>query len=147
VAAQIYALRKRNKWSQKALAKKAKMSQARISVMENPNHRKLNIGTLHRIAAVFDVALIVRFISFGELLDWTVSNSEEILAPRSFDQEFPKVALTYVNPVAKAGNVVVLTERLAELTRHQRLAGASIPSTGPQSQQATVESLLRSSGS
>lgn len=89
VAAQIYALRqKHDKMTQEALAQKTEMSQARISILENPNYRKFNVGTLQRIAAAFDVALIVRFVSFGELLDWTVTGSRETLAPLSFDEEF-----------------------------------------------------------
>jgi transcriptional regulator with XRE-family HTH domain len=91
VAAQIYALRqKRDKMTQDELARRTEMSQARISVLENPNYRKVNVRTLQRIAAAFDVALIVRFVSFGELLDWTVTGSQETLAPLSFDEEFPE---------------------------------------------------------
>jgi transcriptional regulator with XRE-family HTH domain len=91
VAAQIYALRqKHNKMTQEELAQRTEMSQARISVLENPNYRKVNVGTLQRIAAAFDVALIVRFVSFGEFLDWTVNGSQKTLAPLSFDEEFSK---------------------------------------------------------
>jgi transcriptional regulator with XRE-family HTH domain len=88
VAAQVYALRKKHDYSQKQLADETEMSQARISVLENPNYRKFNVGTLQRIAAAFDVALIVRFVSFGELLDWTVTGSQKTLTPLSFDEEF-----------------------------------------------------------
>jgi transcriptional regulator with XRE-family HTH domain len=90
VAAQIYALRqKHDKMTQQELAVETGMSQARISVLENPNYRKFNVGTLQRVAAAFDVALIVRFVSFRELLDWTVTDSQNTLAPLSFDEEFP----------------------------------------------------------
>jgi transcriptional regulator with XRE-family HTH domain len=92
VAAQIYALRQKHEMSQEKLAQETEMSQARISVLENPNYRKFNVGTLQRIAAAFDVALIVRFVSFGELLEWTVTGSQETLAPLSFDEEFPDAA-------------------------------------------------------
>jgi transcriptional regulator with XRE-family HTH domain len=92
VAAQIYALRQKHNMTQEELARQTEMSQARISVLENPNYRKVNVGTLQRIAAAFDVALIVRFVSFGELLDWTVTGSQNALAPLSFDEEFPENA-------------------------------------------------------
>lgn len=88
VAAQIYALRQKADLTQDQLAKETDMSQARISVLENPNYRKFNVGTLQRIAAAFDVVLVVRFVSFGELLDWTVNGSLKMLAPPSFDEEF-----------------------------------------------------------
>lgn len=89
VAAQIYALRQKHDKTQERLAEETEMSQARISVLENPNYRKFNVGTLQRVAAAFDVALIVRFVSFGELLDWTVTGSQKTLAPLSFKEEFP----------------------------------------------------------
>ena len=80
IAAQVFALRKKHdNMSQEKLAAETEMSQARISVIENPNYRRLNIRTLQRIAKAFDVALIVRFVSFGELLDWTVSGSQNAL--------------------------------------------------------------------
>jgi transcriptional regulator with XRE-family HTH domain len=94
VAAQIYALRqKHDKMTQEELAVETGMSQARISVLENPNYRKFNVGTLQRVAAAFDVALIVRFVSFGELLDWTVTGAQKTLAPPSFDEEFSDLAI------------------------------------------------------
>src|SRR5271169_3695468 len=81
-AAQVFALRKKHdNMSQERLATETGMSQARISVIENPNYRRLNIRTLQRIAKAFDVALIVRFVSFGELLDWTITGSQTTLAP------------------------------------------------------------------
>ncbi len=92
VAAQVYALRQKHDMTQAELAQRTEMSQARISVLENPNYRNLNVGTLQRIAAAFDVALIVRFVSFGELLNWTVTGSQDALAPLSFDEEFPDSA-------------------------------------------------------
>lgn len=44
------------------------MRQPRISAIEKPGKGKLNIETLERIAAAFDVGLQVRFVSFGELI-------------------------------------------------------------------------------
>jgi transcriptional regulator with XRE-family HTH domain len=82
--------------TQQELAAETGMSQARISVLENPNYRKFNVGTLQRVAAAFDVALIVRFMSFGELLDWTVTGSQKTLAPLSFNEEFPDTAIAAV---------------------------------------------------
>ena len=121
VAAQIYALRqKHDNMTQRALAEKTEMSQARISVLENPNYRKFNVGTLQRIAAAFDVALIVRFVSFGELLDWTVVGSQKTLAPASFDEEFgTEVEHDSVTPKAE---VISLLE-----TRTAKRSGAIMP--------------------
>jgi transcriptional regulator with XRE-family HTH domain len=45
------------------------MSQPRISEIERPGERKLNIETLLRLAEAFDVALDVRFVTFRDLVD------------------------------------------------------------------------------
>jgi transcriptional regulator with XRE-family HTH domain len=125
VAAQIHALRNKQDYSQERLAAETEMSQSRISVLENPNYRKFNVGTLQRIAAAFDVALIVRFVSFGELLDWTVTGSQRTLAPLSFHEEFPKeddAAIT--SPASPKDNVVNLPMRIMERRRSGAGAGA-----------------------
>lgn len=111
VAAQIYALRqKHDQMTQKELAAETGMSQARISVLENPNYRKFNVGTLQRVAAAFDVALIVRFVPFSELLDWTVTGAQKTLAPLSFDEEF---ADTDIAAVLKPKNGTIVEFRSA----------------------------------
>ena len=66
---QIRALRKSRGLSQPELAKLAKMAQSRISEIETPGERKLNLETLLRLAAAFDVGLQVRFVSFEQLID------------------------------------------------------------------------------
>jgi hypothetical protein len=54
--------------------------------MESPG-RGLNLKTLKRVAAAFDVALIVRFVTFGELARWVESLAVGSLDVPSFDQE------------------------------------------------------------
>ncbi len=69
VAAQIRANRKSRTWSQKELAARAGMEhQSRISEMENVNYGSWSISSLRRLAAAFDLALSVRFESFGTAL-------------------------------------------------------------------------------
>jgi transcriptional regulator with XRE-family HTH domain len=113
VAAQIYALRQKHDMTQEELARQTEMSQARISVLEDPNYRKVNVGTLQRIAAAFDVALIVRFVSFWELLDWTVTGAQRTLAPLSFDEEFPESAQDNSAP-SKSSKSLNLASRFSE---------------------------------
>ncbi|MBI2987623.1 MAG: helix-turn-helix transcriptional regulator [Deltaproteobacteria bacterium] len=86
---QIRALRKKLGWSQKELAEKAGMKQSRISLLENPNYEKgYQTETLRRIAAVFDVALIVRLGPFSEVVDWTENLSPESFTIPSFEEDF-----------------------------------------------------------
>lgn len=87
IATQLYALRDSRKWNQTKLAKETGMAQARISVLEDQDYQKYSISTLKRIAAAFDVALIVRFVSFRELARWVTNLSSQDLAPPSFAEE------------------------------------------------------------
>ena len=87
-AAQIRAMRERLDMSQKELADKVGMGQARISLLENPNYQGLSLNTLKRIANAFDVALVVRFEPFSELFKIMDSETEETLAPQGFEEEF-----------------------------------------------------------
>jgi len=68
---QIRALREERGWKQSRLALEAGMLQPRISAMEKPGEAKFNLETLRRIASAFDVALVVRFVPFSELIDWS----------------------------------------------------------------------------
>ena len=85
---QIKALRKKMGWSQHDLAVKTGMKQSRISLLENPNYEKgFRTETLLRVAAAFDVSLVVRFASFTEVADWVDKLSENTFAVPSFEQE------------------------------------------------------------
>jgi transcriptional regulator with XRE-family HTH domain len=66
---QCRALRESRTLTQPQLAEAAGMSQPRISEIERPGERKLNIDTLLRLASAFDVALQVRFVTFSEFVD------------------------------------------------------------------------------
>lgn len=76
------------------MAEKIGSNQNAIYRAENPNYGKQTITTLKKIAAEFDVALVVRFVPFSELIDWASGtprvndglNSEALDVP-SFDAE------------------------------------------------------------
>lgn len=86
---QIKALRltEERNWTQKKLASRAGMKQERISVCENPNYGRFSLQTLKQIAAAFDVALIVRFAPFSELVEWESNLSPESLEVKNFGKE------------------------------------------------------------
>lgn len=48
----------------------AGMASERITVLEDPNYARFTLSTLLRLADALDVALIVRFAPFSELLKW-----------------------------------------------------------------------------
>ena len=87
IAAQIFSLRKINKWSQQKLADKVGMKQSRISALENSVFDNVTIGTLKRLSEAFNVALTVRFISFGELANWISNMSKDKISVPSYKDE------------------------------------------------------------
>ncbi len=88
---QVRALRDKKGWTQARLGTELGMTQTNVSRLESPGYGRLNITTLQRIASVFDVALIVRFVPFSELIRWTNELSPEVMAPQSFEEELPQL--------------------------------------------------------
>ena len=84
IAAQISSMRESRKLSQRDLAEKTGMAQARISVMEDPSYENYSLSTLKRLASALDVALIVRFVPFSELAYWVATLSPRRMSPPSF---------------------------------------------------------------
>ena len=74
-------------WKQSELADRLGKHQETISQWENPDYGRHSITTLKALAATFDVALLVKFISFSELVKDMVSLSETRLSPTSFSEE------------------------------------------------------------
>lgn len=110
---QIRALRKQRKWDQKTLAKEAGMAQPRISAMENAGDEGFRLDTLQRLANAFDVALIVRFAPFGDLIRWSDKFSPDDFSVPSFEEELEQVesstvgnvlALNYLSTAFEAGS-------------------------------------------
>lgn len=94
IAFQIRAMRADREWSQGELAQRTEMNQNMIYRLENPSYGRPTLSTLKRIAAAFDVALIVRFIPFKNLVNWISGTSftdsglsPETMAVQSFDVE------------------------------------------------------------
>ena len=88
----IKALRKQRNWTQPQLAERAGMKQSRISAIEKPGGGKLNIDTLCRLAAAFDVALDVQFIPFGELMRRSDNFDPDSFTVKSFYDEIEEDA-------------------------------------------------------
>lgn len=84
---QIRALRNQRGWNQEEFATRLGMSQPRVSEMERPGERRPNIETLLRIAEALDVGLQVRFVSFGELIEWAERFSPDDFVVPSFEEE------------------------------------------------------------
>jgi transcriptional regulator with XRE-family HTH domain len=90
VAFQIRQLRKAENWEQRDLAEKAfgnPALQPMVSRYENPDYGKYSLSTLLELAAAFDVALILRFAPFSELLEWDINSKESTLRPAKYSQD------------------------------------------------------------
>jgi transcriptional regulator with XRE-family HTH domain len=87
LAYQIKALRESREWSGAEFARRAGRPQSNVSRWEDPSYGKFNLSTLIEIASVFDVALSVRFVSFGELLAKASNVRKDMLAIPDYETE------------------------------------------------------------
>lgn len=86
LAFQVRAMREGRGWTQGELGQKTGMEQGAISRLENPNYGKFTLATLKRLASAFDVGLIVRFVPFGQLIDWNTTMRQKDFAIPCFSE-------------------------------------------------------------
>jgi transcriptional regulator with XRE-family HTH domain len=67
---QLRAMRDRAGLTQTELGQKVGMNQNAISRLERLDYGKASLTTLKRLAAAFDVGLMVYFVPFGKMADW-----------------------------------------------------------------------------
>ncbi len=84
---QIRSLREMRGWTQSEVARKAGITQPRVSAIEDSDSSGLTLATLNKLASAFDVALLVRFAPFSELAEWVVTLSQESLQIPSFRED------------------------------------------------------------
>lgn len=87
LAYQMRQIRESRGWTQADLAQRTGKAQGTISQLEDPDYGRFTLGTLKKLAKAFDVGLLVRFVRFGDLADWTIGLTPERLAPISYDEE------------------------------------------------------------
>jgi hypothetical protein len=115
IATQIRLLR--GDKTQAEFADKVGMKQSRISAMEDENYSAWSTNTLKQIAGENDVVFLGRFVSYGELLDWSRRFSEEALAvaPFSNDPAFAREDYEQMAAALETNNSPSLTDRQFEL--------------------------------
>ena len=84
---QVRSLREQRRWKQSQLAEKAGMLQPRISAIETPGGAKFTLETLRRLASAFDVALLVKFVPFSELVDQSEDFNPDTFSVPSFGDD------------------------------------------------------------
>jgi transcriptional regulator with XRE-family HTH domain len=104
IASQLHALRTSRGRSQEKLADEIGMNQATISLMEKPEYRKYNIGTLIRFAQHYKVALDVRFVSLVDHVKRIVNETPDSLAPPPFGE--PAMMPAEMPDIPRAQNTI-----------------------------------------
>lgn len=84
---QIRAMRKARGWSQRELGERMGMTQEGVSRLESLDYGRYTLATLKKLASAFDVALVVRFEPFSQLVDSVVNLSPEDLAVPDFEHD------------------------------------------------------------
>lgn len=92
IAAQIFSIRERRGWTQAALAKKLGIGQSKISAIESRNHNA-SLKTLLRISNALDIALEVKFLSFGDFVHSTTLPRQEKAILSFDDDSLPQIDL------------------------------------------------------
>ncbi|MFC1845792.1 helix-turn-helix transcriptional regulator [Chloroflexota bacterium] len=87
IAFQIRSIRNRKNLTQSDLANLLDIRQPLVSSWEDPNYGKYTLKTLKELAKAFDVGLLVKFVPFSSIVDWTADLKPENIAPSSFEEE------------------------------------------------------------
>ena len=74
---QVRTLRRKHCGSQATLAERARLTQGVVSRAEDPEYGNLTFNTIGKIAAGLDMAFVGRFVSFGELVRFSLELSEQ----------------------------------------------------------------------
>lgn len=82
VALQVRTMRRNRGWTQEQLGLKAGMPQPTISRIESGKYLLSRIDIYEKLAAAFDVAVIIRFSPFSEML-----TENSLLDVQSFDED------------------------------------------------------------
>lgn len=87
LAFQIRMLREKSGWTQEQLAQFTNKKQETISQWEDPNYGSYTLSSLKNLAEAFDVALLVEFVPYTELVGRNTTRTPQRLAPPSFTEE------------------------------------------------------------
>jgi hypothetical protein len=106
VPSQVRALRLKSITpNQKDLAKANETHQSRLSMLEQPGEANVTLETLAWIASIHKVGVIVKFVSFSEMLRWENEFSQDEFNVATIDQD-----ISFLNPVTKATMFSIKTQ-------------------------------------
>jgi len=135
---QIRALRKAQNWSQEKLAEVTQMLQPRICAMEQAGYGDFTLNTLKKLAAAFDVGLVVRFAPFGEMVNWA-----DAFSPDTFNVPSSKEDPVLLQRAGQNEPSAIATHNQAGANRMSALLRQAIDSASiTLSQGGTIETRL-----
>ena len=105
IALQIKVLRQQRGWSQVELGESAGLGQSQVSTLENVNNSSWTVATLKKIAAAFDLPLLVKFGSWGEFVNDVTSMSRQTMERPSFHED-PGLAIVTETQAADDSRVL-----------------------------------------
>ncbi len=132
VAYQIRAMRDTEGWSQRKLGQrmgsKPEAAQAAIARLENPDYGRFSVSTLLEVASAFDVALMVRFVAFGNLLRHVTDAAPSALSPVAYTHDVSaqpqRTIPREISPVF-TGSKVARLHTVHTVSRERRVATGS----------------------
>jgi transcriptional regulator with XRE-family HTH domain len=92
---QLRAMREKRGWKQSFVAEKTGTKQPRFSLMEKPGYGNFSLNTLKKLAALFDVGLIVSFVPWDEMISFVESLSQRRLDIVPFNDEYQRMSKLY----------------------------------------------------
>lgn len=95
-------LRKSRRLTQSQVEKTSGKAQSWISQLENSSYGKMTVQTLLDLAAVYDVALLIKPVPFSRFLREYDDFSDSALEVESFQEEYPIVEMQALHGVPSA---------------------------------------------
>lgn len=132
IAFQIRAMRQRRKWSQRKLGqkigRKKALAQSRVSKLETPGRTAYTMRALERVASAFDVALMVRFVPYGDLTRFLETLGPDSYVVPSFNEE---VAAAEAAEARGSAGVLLFSRPPMQLSTGDTARPVPIPEAGP----------------
>ena len=92
---QLRSMREGRGWNQSYVAEQTHTKQPRFSLMERPGYGNFTLKTLKKLASLFEVGLIVSFVPFSEMIEFTEAFSPKRLAIPEFSVEYARLQRRY----------------------------------------------------
>lgn len=92
---QLRSMREKRGWKQSYVAEKIGTKQPRITLMEKAGYGNFSLNTLKKMAALFDVGLVVSFVPWSEMIDFTEAISNRRLAIPGFCDDYVALERRY----------------------------------------------------